>query len=431
MNLDHIFLASLISDPKKVTTLQKEVIKSDFSDSIYYDIYSVVMTYLLNDKEVNFIDLKFGFTDDPIAIQELEHIQKTEVVKDLSDIYNKLLERTRLAKIKKIPPRVTKQLTNNCPSKDILDGLEGDLLKISSQTEMQLRSIGDVGTEVYKEIKEKKQRNAEGKNNIELPTGFDQLDNYTMGFQRGAMWVLAAATSDGKTQMAVQLANSVLEEGKTVVFFILEDNAENLVQRFLSLRTGIKLKDIMTGRLTDKGADHLYKNLESLREKDSLFIDDTSTDINDIINKIRFCKLKYDVGLVVVDYITLATDVSSKSGTKEQEISMISKKLLRTAKGHDLPILALAQLNTNPDARAQGLPIRMNDIRDSKAPGHDAAVTLFINYPNKYTVNMDDSNQSFSKKDGELIIAKNRYGESQKVIKLNNKPEVAKFEECR
>lgn len=427
-----IFLASLMRNPGAIVTFNKSVSVTDFRDVIYYDIYIEIINSFLAGKNATFADLRFKFRDDPVVLDVLKLIEgESVVVDDLNVVYQGMVESAQRDRLKQLALVTLQQCDEqNSITKDILDYVESQLISITLSSQMELGNLQQLKNEISNDLTDKVTKFRKSKNLediIELPTGFRELDYFTLGFQRGASWVLGAATSDGKTQLAVQFASNIMKLGKGVLYFTLEDAIPSLVQRFLSLYTGINLKKLRCGDLTDGQLNKATETLSQLATENNLFIDDITIDINDILLKTKFAKLKQkNLSLIIVDYISLATDKSQKFSTKEQEISTISKKLIHLAKTCNVAVLGLSQLNTSPDDRTKGLPIRMNDIRDSKAPGHDSSVTLFINYPNKY-----NKDTNYSKKETELIVAKNRYGETNKIIYLENYPHLAKFIEVK
>ena len=92
------------------------------------------------------------------------------------------------------------------------------------------------------------------------------------------------------------------------------------------------------------------------------------------------------------------------------------------SKNCDVAVVVLAQLNTSPDDRAKGMPVRMNDIRDSKAIGHDAAIAIFVHCPDKY-----DDDKNYSRRNTKVIIAKNRYGVPHQVVPMTNHGDKSMF----
>jgi len=427
------FIATIRVHPEYILSLSGDVHADLFGDPIFYDLYNSIINYYAdNGGVIPLSDFKFLYREDTIARIAIEHIQSIDAISDLNMLYNTLVETYQRKGINKLSADL-KELASkgDVDVADMLGYAESGLLNLTSSSATQLGDIKKIGPIVLSKLNERVEK-FKVSNSVDgivgTPSGFSKLDSATLGFRGGIMWLLAASTSDGKTQLAIQFANSVLKSGKSVLYFLLEDEYEQLLWRLLSVRTAIPIKNIMSGNLTTSQHSKVTTELSSLTANHNLYVEDDVYDINDIMNKIRFAKLRdKNLGLVVIDYFGLANDRSRRFGNREQELSSVSKKIVHIAKRVSVPILTLAQLNTNADDRAKGLPIRLNDVRDCKAVGHDARVVIFVNFPNKYS--SDHIKGGTSKKFGEIIVAKNTYGETNFVIPVTNKAHIGKFEE--
>ena len=208
---------------------------------------------------------------------------------------------------------------------------------------------------------------------------------YTLGFQKSTTWILGGSTSDGKTQMAVQMCNAAILADNQVLFFMLEDDKRKLLTRFIALKSGVPIMKLMCGNITDAEYDKAKQASAQLKQADRLLIEDETFDINDIVTKTQFAKLKYpNLSFIIIDHINLITDKLIREGNREREIGMASKKLVALAKRLEISILILQQLNTNPDDRKKGLPVTTTDLRDCKSTTHDHSAPLLLPCPNKY-----------------------------------------------
>jgi replicative DNA helicase len=113
---------------------------------------------------------------------------------------------------------------------------------------------------------------------------------------------------------------------------------------------------------------------------------------------------------VVVDYLQLMTagpDSSKRGGTREQEISSISRALKTMAKELDLPVIALSQLSRAVETRGGNKRPQLSDLRDSGAIEQDADIVMFIYRPDYYEM---ESDPTISKDQAEIIVSKHRNG---------------------
>lgn len=422
------FLITIIKNPEKIGNLEYQITEFTFRDPLFYQLYSKIVEFVMEKRIFTISDLKLAFHEDNIALKVIDEIYNTLPVTSLDEIYYKLLDLVQKDKIKELISKIKKSIPTTS-SKDLLLEIETAVMNISSQGDERIKDIVSVLNDFLPEMERKIEEFTKNDNIssvIKLPTGIRMLDEYTLGFNTKSVWFLGGATGDGKTQLAVQMANNIIKTHQTVLYFLLEDCTENLLMRLIALKTNIKIKNIMTGRLSAAQKKTVYQARDSILDEGKLLVEDEIFNINEIVSKIKYAKLKYpDLKLVVLDYIQLALDPSQTLNSREQEISSISKKLLLTAKKTDVAVLVLGQLNTQPDDRKGKMPIRLNDIRESKAPSHDASVVIFLHYPNKF----DDEaiEQHTDKNIAHILLEKNRYGETNKIIELQNKADIAKF----
>lgn len=425
--LDLKFLASLIHRPQLLANLEEEVSVSDFKDPIYYEIYSAIIDFIIHNKEITFPDLKFKFKGDTLFIELIDHLSKQEPISDVATLHEEMIERHKKNELSSLGSLISRQILTE-DSKQVIDLAETKITQIQSRSKISACDVASLENSFIGVIKDKVERYRRSSNIseiVDIPTGFEQLDKETLGLPRRHTFIIAAGTNDGKTQLAIQMANAISSYGQSVGFFLLEGSKEEMLMRLCSLHTGISIMNIRLGNITDKQVDQITEVIQYLRENQKMYLQDTIYDVNDIVSQIKLLKMKDpNLSTVFVDNVNICWDRLNRSNNREQEISSISKKLNALAKSLNISIGILQQLNTNPDERAKGIPIRNNDLRDSKAPSHDAVLVIFIHFPDKY-----NDSKGCSKRDGQLILGKNKSGVDNKIIPVINEAHVARFKE--
>ncbi|MEJ5993466.1 replicative DNA helicase [Pedobacter sp. Du54] len=244
-----------------------------------------------------------------------------------------------------------------------------------------------------------------------LSSGFNCIDKITGGWQNTNLIILAARPGMGKTAFALNLArNAALECDKPTLIFSLEMSKEQLVDRMVAAETEIYLNKITNRQLTDFDKKRIITTHDLINS--SIYIDDSgSLTIQSLRAKAIRLKHKVDIGLIVVDYLQLLSGDKNAKGTREQEISAISRGLKALAKELDIPVIALSQLSRNSESRpgVNGKRPMLSDLRESGSIEQDADQVVFLFRPEYYGITEDDNGRALIGLT-EIIFAKNRSG---------------------
>ena len=244
-----------------------------------------------------------------------------------------------------------------------------------------------------------------------VPTGFVELDREATILEESNLIVIAARPAMGKTAFAINIANHVcIDQQKSVAIFSLEMGADQLAERFLSLRTGIAGEKIKRGMLSDRELQRLREEEEILRSAKLYLCDQNCSTISQLVARARRLKEEDDVSLFVVDYIQLLQGAGGKSESRQYEVAEISRKLKMLAMELKTPFICISQLSRKVEER-QGHRPMMSDLRDSGQIEQDSDVVLFIQRREYYDP-QDKPGMA------ELIVAKNRNGGSTPNLNL-------------
>ncbi len=252
-----------------------------------------------------------------------------------------------------------------------------------------------------------------------IPSGFQDLDNLTAGFQSADLIIIAARPSVGKTALALNIAQNVAIKHKIpVALFSLEMSKEHLAQRILCSEAEIDQNRLNTASLPDAGWKKLTKALSKLSEA-PLFIDDSAAITSmEVRAKARRLKAERGLGLVIIDYMQLMSG-RARVENRVQEISEIARSLKTLARELDVPVIALSQLSRAVEQRTDRIP-RLSDLRESGEIEQTADLVIFIHREDYYNPAAEKGNVA------EIIIAKQRNGPIGQ-IELVFKKEIAKF----
>jgi replicative DNA helicase len=306
---------------------------------------------------------------------------------------------------------------------ELLDFSENALFQIAEgNIKREVAPINIVIKEAIREIEEAGKREDAL---VGTPSGFTRLDRLTSGWQKAELIIIAARPSMGKTAFALSMArNMAVDHGRSVAIFSCEMSSIQLVNRLIVAETDIPGDKIKNGRLNEEEWKQLDSRIKKLVQA-PIYIDDTpAISIFELRAKCRRLKAQHKLDIVIVDYLQLMSGPEN-AGSREQEVSNISRSLKSIAKELDVPILALSQLNRSVEMRGGTKRPLLSDLRESGAIEQDADMVVFIHRQEKFGIPAFEDGSS-TKGIAEIILAKNRNGPVDDV-KLRFREEKAQF----
>ena len=283
---------------------------------------------------------------------------------------------------------------------ELLEDAERFVFEVSRQrNEANFKSLRDVMPSTFNKIEEAFNRE---------DTGIDRL---TSGLQRGALNIIAARPSMGKTALAMNIARNVAVKAQLpVLVFSLEMGAEQLALRLLGAEARMNLQELVNGSFA-RGDWKDLQDAASILSEAPLYIDDSSI-LSTIELKARARRFKAkhgDLGLIVVDYLQLMS-ASRAMDSKQNEVAEISRGLKAIARELEVPVIALSQLSRAVESRNEKTP-QLSDLRDSGAIEQDADLVARLYRESYYAKDPEGRSDNSAS----LDIAKNRNGPTDKV----------------
>lgn len=257
-----------------------------------------------------------------------------------------------------------------------------------------------------------------------IPTGFGLLDKYITGLNKSDFILIGARPAMGKTSFALNLASNVsMAAKKKCIFFSLEMTKEQLAERLLASHSGVTSQKFRTGELTD---DEWIRvgNAASAFQDVELYPDDTSSiTVPEIKSRVRRLK---NVDIIIIDYLGLVQSATHKEN-RVQEVSEITRNLKMMAKDLNIPVVCCAQLSRGTEGRGKSHKPQLSDLRESGSIEQDADIVMFL-YREEYYKNevADDKQDDIDDSMTELIVAKNRHGQTG-TIELSFDKEFTRF----
>ncbi len=308
--------------------------------------------------------------------------------------------------------KATTEIQQDCyaGSEETAEILDHSEARIFAITDQRVRS-GFVGIrELLKPTFDNIQKLFERKVQVTgVPSGWDDLDKLTSGWQPGDMVILAGRPAMGKSSCAINMAeNAAIRHGIPVAVFSLEMSKEQLALRLLCSQSEVSLQKVRTGYLGNEDWPRLTTGAGLLTAAPILIDDSPSLSVLELRAKCRRLKAEKKLGLVVIDYLQLMR-TSTPAENRVQEISQISRGLKGLAKELQVPILALSQLSRAVEQRGgHGRP-QLSDLRESGALEQDSDVVLFVYREVVYKPDTAEPGKA------QIIIAKQRNGPTGEV----------------
>ena len=256
-----------------------------------------------------------------------------------------------------------------------------------------------------------------------VPSGFNDLDSVTGGWQKSDLIILAARPGMGKTAFALNCAMNSVKKGHPTLIFTLEMAKNQLMTRLISSEARVDSAKLRRGDpLTEDERNRLVQGFRSFSGLPAMLgIDETGgISLSEVRSRSRRFKKEHGLSLIIVDYLQLMTaSHGRRPESREREIAEISSGLKNLAKELQVPVFALAQLNREADKRIDKRP-KISDLRESGSIEMDADVILFVYRDEYYDRNSEDSGKA------EIIFGKNRHG-GLDVVPLAYQPSFVSF----
>lgn len=321
----------------------------------------------------------------------------------------------------------TKAFDETLDVDDLMQEAEGNLFEISQKNmKKDYTQINPVISEAY-ELLQKAAARTDGLSGLE--SGFHSLDKMTSGWQNSDLIIIAARPAMGKTAFVLSMAKNIAVNFKNpVALFSLEMSNVQLVNRLIVNVCEIPGEKIKSGQLAPYEWGQLDYKIKDLYDA-PLYVDDTpSLSVFELRTKARRLVREHGVRIIIIDYLQLMNASGMSFGSRQEEVSTISRSLKGLAKELNIPIIALSQLNRGVESREgiDGKRPQLSDLRESGAIEQDADMVCFIHRPEYYKIFQDDKGNDLRGM-AEIIIAKHRNGAVGDVL-LRFKGEYARFQ---
>lgn len=409
-------LGAILIDNDALVKIADKLAVADFYDTRHAYIYEALRKLYEDRKAIDVLTLSnelkaakhLDEVGGPAYLAELTNFVPTAAhVESYANLVAEKAVRRRIIQLNKDLYALALDETKKL--KELIEIAESELMQVGQgqirQTVVSIEKILEASFDRLDELHRDKKK-IRG-----VPTGLRDLDDLLAGLQRSDLFILAARPSMGKTALSLNLAHNVAVQAKEpVLIFSLEMSKEQLVDRLLSMESGVDAWALRTGNLTDADFEKIGQAMGTLSEA-PIYIDDTpGITISDMRTKARREAHQRPLGLIIVDYLQLMSGGGryGSDGNRVQEISEISRGLKGVARELNVPLIALSQLSRSVESRPDKKP-QLSDLRESGAIEQDADVVAFIYREEYYNPETD------RKKITDILVRKHRNGPTGEV----------------
>lgn len=285
---------------------------------------------------------------------------------------------------------------------DRIAEVSGILSKLQFETNDKLpRRIGDL-LDDYMVVLENRMKGEES--GLYLKTGIQPMDDAYGGLDRTDLIVIAGRPGMGKTELAINIANSVGRQKGKGLLISMEMSDMQVVERHVADRAGLSVGTLRNPlNMIQEQYTRLTAATGTLLDEDNHVIDGSFT-VDECIAHAERMNMDGGLSFLAIDYLGLIEKPSNIP--EHQAIADITRKLKQFCLRNKVPVILLAQLNRGPEGRQEKRP-GLGDLAKSGAIEQDADVIIF---PYRDEVYDENSNM---KGIAEIIIGKYRSGQPQ------------------
>lgn len=411
---EQAILGAILIDPKVLCRVAKFLDVEDFYVNINKKIFATMLEMHNNNDKIDFVTVLNAMGgDQELRCYMLDMAQFVPALGNIDEYIKIVLEKSELRRLFDMSTKIKEKVEKNSDPTEIRNYISSRLKPEQHKNDYKyfIECFYDTLNYIAKPIQKQK-----------VLTGIQEIDNYTNGFSKGNLIILAARPGMGKTSFALRIARNV-SEFKKVIFFSLEMTMHELSVKLVSMETGIPLKSLNKGEISDdiwKKVILSFQNIKNIGA--NLIIDDTpASSLEQIKSKILEVG---SVDLIIIDYLHLIR-IEKSTGNDFFDLTMISKELKNMAKEFDVPIVCLSQLSRACEQRADHRPT-LSDLRGSGSIEQDADLVLMLYRSDYYITREELMNGKEYTNSCECIIAKNRHGSTGTAI-LHWDPESTNF----
>lgn len=429
-------ISSLVYTDSDITDIFENVSILDFEEPDYQLIYEAIISLSRRGEETDVISIareleSEGVLSDVGGIKKLYTIReagKKSILQTPISVYAKILvESSAKNKLSNLLDEYKEFFKDDSGMSaadalsDIQSNFNEHLYRLSNDS--TIAEVSDL-SEKYMDLLSKRKIIAEENSELAegllgIPSLLPSMNKYTTGWKANQMITVGAKTGVGKSVYAVNAAVGAVQANKSVMFFSLEMDADEIQDRIVASVTSIPMNELKKGFLNDEHRDILSEALSELKTSNLTIDADAKQTIDSIRAKcLKKAQSPEGLDMVIVDYLQLITP-TGRYNSRQEQVADISRNIKLLAKQLQIPIMVLVQLNRAKNDEEEDLPT-VDSIRESGAIAQDSDIVILLHRERS----LDDELPPTL-----VILAKQRNGAAGKVIRCHSQLECSMFRE--
>ena len=233
-----------------------------------------------------------------------------------------------------------------------------------------------------------------------LPTGFDSLNNVTLGYKPGDLIILGAQTGHGKTAFALHTAKAVTIEHKANILYLnTEMSRVQIALRWGSILSQVEHEKLRSGDLTSGEFSKVLQGYSVLSGSGFYSYPCPNLTPEKIVSIGRKFKAQYDIKMMILDYVGRMEKLTPNYA-EWQILEQIVKTQKMLAQNLEIAVMCLVQLNE--DGSLQG----------ARRMKNECDLMLKMVPVSNEEIEQNEKLKKFRDVNYRLIIDKNRDGRS-------------------
>ena len=406
LDAENAVVGSILIDPRCLPEVTQHLSEDDFGAEVNKAIFRAALALSARGQAVDpvLIRRETEAVGNAVPAQYIVQLMDTTPTAANASEYAQLVRENSLRRsVAELATRIQRAANEGDDPRELLAQMidECNALEQSGDNKSMLSPL-----ELVLEWYEHRENIDSGKITHKLSTGIRAYDRILgTGFGCGGHYIIAARPGNGKTTLAINIAENVAKKYGPVLFVSLEMDTKEIMAKRISRLSGIDSKIIMSEKMTPEQYEKHAKATDQILMTPLTINKQPDVTVQDIAMMAR--KIK-NLKMLVVDYIGIVAP--SKHTLKEPnhiQVKHISRELKLLARKMNIPIVTLCQISREIEKRQDKRPT-MADLRDSGAIEQDADSITFL-WHKEYFGQMQDRDQT-APLEVEVVVAKNRMG---------------------